>query len=303
MTTKLKFLSFAALAASLVGGSALRAEPVIRRDVAYAGTADPKQTLDMYAPPAAKNAPVVIWIHGSGWAAGDKADNIVLKAKACTDKGFMLVSVNYRLLFRPQDHPGTARPAVGISDIEHDIAAAIRWVRDHIAADGGKPDTLFIAGHSAGAQLAALICTDESYLSAAGVPLTAIRGCVPIDGDSYLPALQIDTSYPRLADAYRVKFPDAAQRKLSSVLHVAAGKNIPPFLLIHVTDFPETGTAVQAHILAQVLGKSHIPATLVGAHGKTHLTLDADLGLAGDPATTAMFEFFAEQIWLAGHPR
>jgi arylformamidase len=52
-------------------------------------------------------------------------------------------------------------------------------------------------GHSAGAQIAALLCIDDRYLAAEGVPLTAIQGCVPIDGDTYdLPAI-IETGETR----------------------------------------------------------------------------------------------------------
>jgi acetyl esterase/lipase len=67
------------------------------------------------------------------------------------DKGFVFVSANYRLL-----------PHVDMGTIVRDIAQSIHWVHDHIAEYGGDPQRLFIMGHSAGAQLAALICTDET---------------------------------------------------------------------------------------------------------------------------------------------
>ncbi len=45
-------------------------------------------------------------------------------------------------------------------------------------------------GHSAGAQLAALLCIDDHYLQAEGVPFDVFKGCVPGDGDTYdLPAI------------------------------------------------------------------------------------------------------------------
>ena len=52
-------------------------------------------------------------------------------------------------------------------------------------------------GHSAGAQLAALICTDEKYLKAEGVPLSDIRGCVPVDGDTFDVPSIIETAETR----------------------------------------------------------------------------------------------------------
>jgi acetyl esterase/lipase len=53
-------------------------------------------------------------------------------------------------------------------DIFHDVAKSFRWVHDHIAEYGGNPKRVLVGGHSAGAQLAALICTDERYLKAEG---------------------------------------------------------------------------------------------------------------------------------------
>src|SRR5713226_2558393 len=126
----------------------------VKRNIPYANPADERQVLDVYSPQNAKNLPVVFWIHGGGWQGGDKTD-VQIKPQAFMDKGFVFVSTNYRLL-----------PSVDMATIVHDIAKSIRWVHDHIAEHGGDPNRLFIMGHSAGAQLAALICTDDRYLKA-----------------------------------------------------------------------------------------------------------------------------------------
>ena len=150
----------------------------VKRDIPYAGVDDPKRTLDVFAPADAKNLPVVFWIHGGGWQAGDKAD-VQLKPQAFTDKGFVFVSTNYRLL-----------PAVDMGTIIRDVAKAFRWVQDHIAEYGGDPKRVVVGGHSAGAQLAALLCTDDRYLKAEGVSFDVLKGCVPVDGDTYdVPAI------------------------------------------------------------------------------------------------------------------
>src|SRR5262245_58017536 len=122
-----------------------------------------------------------------------------------------------------------------------DVAKAIRWTRDHAREFGGDPDAVVVAGHSAGAQLAALVCTDDSYLKAEGLPLSLLKGCVPVDGDTYDVPMQIQAVEQRRADIYRRKFGDAdSQKDLSPVTHVAKGKTIPPFLILHVADHPET---------------------------------------------------------------
>src|SRR5688500_9352950 len=75
----------------------LAAEPKVHRDLAYAEPKNERQTLDVYAPAEGKKHQVVVWIHGGGWQAGDKSD-VQKKPQAFADKGFVFVSINYRLL-------------------------------------------------------------------------------------------------------------------------------------------------------------------------------------------------------------
>ena len=169
-------------------------EPKIHRDLPYADTKNKLQTLDIYAPPEGTNHPVAIWIHGGGWHSGDKAE-IDNKPKAFTEKGYIFVSINYRLWTPPwtnSGHEGVRRfqwsptfpGTVTLTDEAEDIAKAARWVRDHIQDYGGSREALALLGHSAGASLAALVCTDDRYLKGAGVPLAVIKACVPVDGDA-----------------------------------------------------------------------------------------------------------------------
>ena len=150
----------------------------VKRDIPYTKNADKLQTLDVYSPSKAKNLPVVFWIHGGGWQAGDKSE-VYVKPQVFNGKGFIFVSTNYRLL-----------PKVDMATLTRDVAKSIRWVHDHIAEYGGDPKRLLIMGHSAGAQLAALLCTDERYLKEEGLSFAIIKGCVPVDGDTYdIPAM------------------------------------------------------------------------------------------------------------------
>ena len=81
----------------LLVASALAVEPKIHRDLSYVEPKTERQTLDIYAPPDAKNLPVVFWIHGGGWQTGDKSQ-VKHKPQAFVDRGFLFVSTNYRLL-------------------------------------------------------------------------------------------------------------------------------------------------------------------------------------------------------------
>jgi len=264
----------------------------VTRNVPYATPAHERQVLDVYSPPHAKNLPVVFWIHGGGWQAGDKT-SVEKKPQAFMDKGFVFVSTNYRLL-----------PSVDMETIVRDIAKSIHWVHDHIADKGGDPERLFIMGHSAGAQLAALICTDDRYLNAEGLSLAIIKGCVPVDGDTYdVPAI-IETGetrrrvhgQPQPKFGHREKFGNDAlkHRDFSAVTHVRKDKGIPPFLIMHVAEHPDT--SAQAQRLASVLKSAGISVRVFSAQESTHNKINADLGLPDNPGTKALFDFVGESL-------
>ena len=275
------------ITALLPGASAQDTRVIVKKDVVYAEPASPLHTLDVYGSPSAKNAPVMFWIHGGGWQGGDKSD-VAEKPRFFLEKGFVFVSVNYRLL-----------PKIEMIDIFHDVAKAFRWVHDHIAEYGGDPKRVLVGGHSAGAQLAALICTDDRYLKAEGIEFTELIGCVPVDGDTYdVPAIieTVETrrrvhGQPQLQFGHREKFGYTAEkhREYSAVTHVAKGKNIPPFLILHVADHPDT--SAQAFRLGAVLQEAEVKTTVFGAKETSHVRLNDNLGVAGDPATKVLLEF------------
>src|SRR5262249_10978023 len=182
----------------------------VHRGQPYAGTKNARQTLDVYHAPKGKNQPVVVWIHGGAWRAGDKA-NVQKKPQAFVDKGYVFVSINYRFV-----------PDVTVKEMTGDVAKAIRWVHDHATEYGGDPKSIFVMGHSAGAHLAALVCTDDRYLRAEGLPLSIIRGCVPVDVSVYdVPKRLKEGGDSAPADLLEVfGKTEASRRELSPVPHV-----------------------------------------------------------------------------------
>lgn len=264
----------------------------VKKNIPYAEPGNERHVLDIYAPAGAKNLPVVFWIHGGGWQAGDKSD-VGLKPKYFNDKNCIFVSTNYRLL-----------PNVDMGTIIRDVAKSLGWVRKHIAEYGGDPGRIIVGGHSAGAQLAAIICTDESYLKAEGVPFSSLKGCVPVDGDTYdVPAI-IEVAetrarahqFPPIRNGHRVKFGDTPEnhQNFSAVYHVSKGKGIPPFLIIHVADHPDT--SAQARRLANVLIDSDVKATLYGGRETSHSKINNDLGKPGDPGTLTLEKFLGDVL-------
>lgn len=270
--------------------SACQAQTV--KNVPYVKDGHERQVLDIYAPANAKNLPVVFWIHGGGWQTGDKTQ-VKSKPQAFMDRGFIFVSSNYRLL-----------PEVDMGTLIRDVAKAVGWVHKHIASYGGDPGRILVAGHSAGAQLAALLCTDDRYLKEEGVAFETLIGCVPVDGDTYdIPAI-IETAetrrrvhhQPQAKFGHREKFGNDPAKHLdfSAVTHVAKGKGIPPFLILHVAAHPDT--TAQAQRLGAVLKEAGIETTVFGAADTNHVKLNDDLGLPDDPATKALDAFLTDKL-------
>jgi acetyl esterase/lipase len=170
LATKLFGLTFAALALvgctpiMLVNALVNRSNFTLRSDLAYGP--DPRQRLDVYTPKNVAKAPVLIFVHGGSWYGGDKADYPFL-ADAFVGHGFVTVTILYRVA------PQAQFPA-----FVQDAALAVRWVRDNIATLGGDPDRLYLMGQSAGAQIAALVALDPTYLREVGLERSALRAFV-----------------------------------------------------------------------------------------------------------------------------
>lgn len=258
-------------------------------DIRWSDSGEERHVLDIYTPeqPAEAKRPVVFWLHGGGWAHGDKSD-VQVKPKWFTDRGYVFVSTNYRLL-----------PAVEMKTLIEDCAASAGWVYQNISKYGGDPNRLLVMGHSAGAQLAGLLCIDHRYLNAAGVPTSALHGCVPVDGDTYdLPAIIMTAEFrqrvhemPLPTFGHRQKFGNDPKLHIdfSAVTHVAPDKGIPPFLILHVAGHPDV--SAQARRLGDVLQQAKVPTTVFGARETTHVKLNQNLGMPDDPATDALVKF------------
>ncbi len=258
-------------------------------DIPYAGTSDFRQTLNVYMPAAkpTKPAPVIFWIHGGGWRGGDKT-SVQLKPKFFTDLGYVFVSTNHRYI--------TTNP---MNEIFADIAKSLRWTHDHAAEFGGDPNRIVIMGHSSGAQLAAYLAIDERPLKAEGLSLSMFKGCVPVDADTFdVPAvIELATTNRKAAGKPEPKY---GHREIfggkpelwidySATTHVAAGKGIPPFLILY--DAAAALTPDQAKRLERALTSKGIQAKAFGAQNTNHGKINSDLGLPNDPSTTEVLSF------------
>ena len=274
--------------------SSIASAQKLTSDVPYLEDGHKRHVLDIYTPEKTNDErlPVMFWIHGGGWQVGDKSD-VALKPKVLTERGFVFVSTNYRLL-----------PDVTMDVLTRDVAASLGWVHRNIAKYGGDPQRIFVGGHSAGAQLAALICTDDRYLKEQNVPFDALSGCVPVDGDTYdIPKIIMTAEHRQtlyggkmFTFGHRQKFGNDPEKHVdfSAVSHVAKNKDIPPFLLLYFPGNPDT--RAQAHRLQSVLKDSEILATAYGKRDSNHSQLNNDLGKPDDPATKELYKFLDAQV-------
>ncbi|MES2441990.1 MAG: alpha/beta hydrolase [Pseudomonadota bacterium] len=171
---------------------------------------DPRQALDVYAPRRGGGPwPVIVFFYGGAWDSGHR-QGYGFVGRALATKGFVVAVPDYRLV--PQvRYPGFVR----------DGAAAVRWARQHAGRFGGDGDRLVLAGHSAGAYIAAMLALDPEWL---GADRDAVRGLMGLAGPYDFLPLDDSASIAAFGD-----WPD-----LSATQPVAhAGPGAPPALLLH----------------------------------------------------------------------
>ena len=145
----------------------------IYKDVSYrSNILDPyavgRCKADIYCPAGATDCPVVVWFHGGGLTGGNKSIPARLE-----DSGLIVVAVNYRLM-----------PKVQIATCIDDAAAAVAWTFRNIEKYGGNPEKIFVAGHSAGGYLTAMIGLDKHYLAEYNIDADKIKALVPFSGQA-----------------------------------------------------------------------------------------------------------------------
>jgi acetyl esterase/lipase len=176
LTSLRRFITAALLACTIASAHAALPNDMRRLDDVPYGT-DARQRMDVFLPASPRGAPILLMVHGGAWMVGDKAMSRVVDAKVAHwvgDRGFILVSINYRMV-----------PQVDVMTQAHDVAAAMAAVQARAAGWGGDASRMVLMGHSAGAHLVALLSADPS--------LAATQGAGPWRGTVVLDSAAIDT--------------------------------------------------------------------------------------------------------------
>jgi acetyl esterase/lipase len=231
-------------------------------------------SLDIHAPADARNAPVVMWVHGGGYAIGDKANQMTDKITLFNGQGWILVSANYRLSV-------SNKGAAQYPDHFLDVAAAVAWVREHIPAYGGDPNRIALLGHSAGADIVSNVAINPIYLKEYGLELYAITCAAPLDTAGFDKAQAGDSEQEQWVNALGNNPNYIAET--SATLLIQPNIGIPPML--GVTRGNDRRQQIETEFIA-TLQAAGIEATLVDATALTHNEVNSQIGAAGDTVMT-----------------
>ncbi len=192
-------------------------------------------SLDVYAPPNARNAPVVVFFYGGSWKSG-KRQWYRWVGEALAAQGIVTVVPDYRQW-----------PKVRLDGFMRDGAEAVRWAHDHAGDFGGDTTHLFVMGHSAGGHIAALLATDARWLGAVGMKPRDLSGFIGLAGPyDFLPLTNDD-----FIDMFGQT---AEQQARSQPINFVEGDEPPALLLQGETDGtvkPSNALSLQRHYEAR----------------------------------------------------
>lgn len=202
------------------------------RDLAYVTNGHERQKLDLYLPYSGECLPLIIWVHGGAFRAGNKANYAPLEYLA---DGYAVASINYRL----------SQHKIFPAQIQ-DVKAAVRWLRANAETYRLDPDHFGAWGASAGGHLVAMLGTagDEAEFDVGENLNVSSQVQAVVDYFGPTDFLQMDAQL--LSDGMIHDTPDSPESQLiggaiqenkdlvaraNPITYVS--ENEPPFLIIH----------------------------------------------------------------------
>ena len=234
-------------------------------------------SMDVYKPRAVATAhptPVVVFLYGGSWQRGARAQYTFV-GRRLADNGVLAVVADYRT------YPRARFPA-----FMDDAARAVRRVHDAAAGWGGDPDRIFVAGHSAGAQIAALLATDPRYLGAHGMEPRQLSGVIGLSGP-----YDFDVTGRLVAI-----FGPPSQWPRAQAVNFVDGDE-PPFLLLHGTGDKVVAYSESVELATRLEAKG-VSATLALMPDAGHI---APLAALYDPERAP--EVLADILAFVNRPR
>jgi acetyl esterase/lipase len=207
--------------------------------------------LDVYAPRTADQAPVVVFFYGGSWESGKRGWYRYV-GDALASNGIVAVVPDYRKY-----------PEVRFPEFVRDGARAVAWARAHAREFGGDPSRLFVMGHTAGGQIAALLAVDKRYLAEVDMQPRELAGMVGLAGAyAFLPFAEAESRIfgsdrQSLHDSQPIEFVDGDE---------------PPLLLLQGADDGEVPPA-SAEAMAARARAAGTPVTLRIYPGVGHASI------------------------------
>ena len=237
--------------------------------------------LDLYLPRNGKNFATLVWFHGGGLKGGAKDGGETPKiARALAADGIAVASVNYRL------SPKAKFPAY-----LEDSAAAVAWVRAHIAERGGDPERVFISGHSAGGYLTLMLAMDSRWLKPHGFTPDSFAGYIPLSG-------QTMTHYTVREERGIAKETIVAD-EAAPVFYCR--KDTPPMLVLAGDHDMAARSEENEYLVAVLKGVGNMHVTFRQIPDRTHGSIANNIVKPGDPVRKAILDFIAAPTSAAGH--
>ncbi len=249
--------------------------PVIKRDLRYGEHERNRLDVHTSGEPGADSRPVLLFVHGGGFTGGDKHvpgnpmyDHIGAWA---VRSGWVGVTMTYRRA------PEYTWPAGA-----QDVAAAVAWVRASIAAYGGDPDRVVVAGHSAGCVHVA------SYLvGQGGGSLDGVRGAALLSGFYAIPD---GDERGALELPYYGDLPSATVSTLSGLLD----SEIPLIFAVAQSDLPASHAQLAGLTAAWYARHGTVPQ-VVWSDGHNHISQIGSIGV-DDLALGAQLARFVDRV-------
>jgi acetyl esterase/lipase len=228
-----------------------------------------KHKLDLYLPKnKTEPAPVLFFVHGGAWRYGDRKLYSPLGQRFARE-GILTVIPSYRLA--PQyPHP---------AQIE-DTAAAFAWTVRHIAEHGGDTNRIYVAGHSAGGHLVALLALHERYLRELSLSPKVIRGVITLSG---VYNLDVGDAPSKVFGSDR-----SVRREASPLFHIATPA--PPFFVSYCEwDYPML--PAQAKIFQAALRRAGVSVQSWFTPRESHISEMIAITHDEDPTGQAVVKF------------
>lgn len=244
----------------------LKDEVGLISNIAY-GKAE-RQVLDVYYPTAkTENAPVIFMVHGGAWRTGDKASRAVIKNKVAhwVPKGFIFISVNYRLL--PKTDP---------LEQAEDVTKALGFAQKRAREWGGSPDKFILMGHSAGAHLISLVSVNQD------ASIKPWLGTIALDTSAYDVVSVMRGKRP--SNLYKRAFGRNPEYwKNASPLHQLSDA-LPPFLAVCSSTRKDDSCATAKRFIekAEAFGSKTKLLPIPFSHRKINAALGQDACYTGE---------------------